>query len=115
MLRRLQLSEGYKLTEEGTCGLGIRAIVPTRGTAHIIAAGSSDLPPPAASGKIPLGKAVTFSKRVSGRFRERSLVIGVVLVPDGHGQHISKGYIYFAMGALSSAKRLSLAHTGDVS
>ncbi len=26
------------------------------------------------------------------------LLIGVTLIADGFGQHISKGYIYFAMG-----------------
>lgn len=36
------------------------------------------------------------------------LLIGVVLVADGLGQHISKGYIYFAMAFSLAVEMLNL-------
>src|SRR2546428_7942445 len=36
------------------------------------------------------------------------LLIGVTLIADGLGQHISKGYVYFAMGFSSFVESLSL-------
>jgi predicted tellurium resistance membrane protein TerC len=36
------------------------------------------------------------------------LLIGVVLVADGLGQHVSKGYIYFAMGFAVFVEALNL-------
>jgi predicted tellurium resistance membrane protein TerC len=36
------------------------------------------------------------------------LLIGVVLVADGVGQHISKGYIYFAMAFSLAVEILNL-------
>jgi len=36
------------------------------------------------------------------------LLIGVTLIADGFGQHISKGYIYFAMGFSVFVEMLNL-------
>ena len=36
------------------------------------------------------------------------LLIGVLLVADGMGQHVSKGYVYFAMGFAVMVEMLNL-------
>jgi predicted tellurium resistance membrane protein TerC len=36
------------------------------------------------------------------------ILIGVVLVADGFGQHIERGYIYFAMAFATSVEMLNL-------
>ena len=67
---------------------------------------------------LAVGFMLAFAGRISG-FIERHptlkmlalsflLLIGVVLVADGLGQHISKGYIYFAMAFSVAVEALNI-------
>ncbi|MDX2131615.1 MAG: TerC family protein [Planctomycetota bacterium] len=80
------------------------------------------LPVMVAAVMISVGVMLVFAGRIS-RFIEKHptmkmlalaflLMIGIVLVADGLGQHISKGYIYFAMAFSLGVEVLNLLSRG---